>query len=37
VSANGYYQLYLLFTNYVGILHLGFNDGVYLKYGGVRL
>lgn len=34
VSANGYYQLYLLFTNYVGILHLGFNDGVYLKYGG---
>jgi O-antigen/teichoic acid export membrane protein len=35
VSANGYYQLYLLFTNYVGILHLGFNDGVYLKFGGV--
>lgn len=34
VNANGYYQLYLLFTNYVGILHLGFNDGVYLKFGG---
>jgi O-antigen/teichoic acid export membrane protein len=33
VTANGYYQIYLLYTTYVGILHLGFNDGIYLKFG----
>ena len=33
VTANGYYQTYLLFNVYVGIMHFGFNDGIYLKYG----
>lgn len=27
-------QTYLLYTSYVGILHLGYLDGIYLKYGG---
>jgi O-antigen/teichoic acid export membrane protein len=30
----GYWQLFLLYTGYIGILHFGFNDGVYLKLGG---
>lgn len=30
----GYYQLYLFYTSYVAILHLGWCDGVYLRYGG---
>lgn len=28
------YQLYII---YIGILHLGFSDGIYLKYGGVSI
>ncbi|UYT84619.1 lipopolysaccharide biosynthesis protein [Priestia megaterium] len=30
----GYWQVYLLYASYVGFLHLGWNDGVYLKNGG---
>ncbi|MDG2982027.1 hypothetical protein [Latilactobacillus curvatus] len=30
----GYWQLYLFFTTYVGIFHLGWFDGIYLRYGG---
>ena len=33
VHNNAYYQTYILFTTYIGILHFGFNDGIYLKYG----
>ena len=29
----GYWQVYLLYLSYVGIFTLGFNDGIYLKYG----
>lgn len=29
-----YWQLFIFYSSYVGILHLGLNDGVYLKYGG---
>ena len=29
----GYWQVYLLYMSYVGIFALGFNDGIYLKYG----
>lgn len=29
----GYWQVYLLYMAYVGIFSLGFNDGIYLKYG----
>ena len=34
VEEYGYWQLYLFYTSYVGFLHFGWNDGVYLRYGG---
>ncbi|WP_027108664.1 oligosaccharide flippase family protein [Lacticigenium naphthae] len=30
----GYWQLYLFYASYVGFLHFGWNDGIYLRYGG---
>ncbi|MEK3769942.1 hypothetical protein MKY14_15425 [Paenibacillus sp. FSL R5-0887] len=30
----GYWQLYLFYISYVGFLHFGWNDGIYLRYGG---
>lgn len=30
----GFWQLYLLYTTYIGFLHFGWNDGIYLRYGG---
>lgn len=32
----GYWQLYLFYVSYVGFLHFGWNDGIYLRYGGVE-
>ncbi len=29
----GYYKQFTLYLSYVGLLHFGFNDGIYLKYG----
>lgn len=34
VQEYGYWQLYAFYTSYVGFLHFGWNDGVYLRYGG---
>lgn len=34
VADYGYYQLYLFYTSYVGFLHFGWCDGIYLKYSG---
>lgn len=34
VSEYGYWQLYLFYVSYVGFLHLGWVDGIFLKYGG---
>jgi len=36
VDQYGYFQLYLFYASYVGILHFGWNDGIYLKYGGAE-
>jgi len=33
VTNFGYWQVYLLYMSYVGVLALGFNDGIYLRYG----
>lgn len=33
VEGYGYWEVYLLYTSYVGILTFGYNDGIYLKYG----
>lgn len=29
-----YWQLYIFYSNYIGFFHLGWNDGIYLRYGG---
>ncbi|KAB2494536.1 oligosaccharide flippase family protein [Priestia endophytica] len=34
VEDYGYWQLYLFYISYVGFLHFGWSDGVYLRYGG---
>lgn len=36
VEAFGYWQLFIFYAGYVGLFHLGLNDGVYLEYGGQR-
>lgn len=36
VANYGYWQLFVLYTGYVGFLHFGFNDGLYLKLGGEK-
>ena len=33
VTNFGYWQVYLLYISYVGVFALGFNDGIYLRYG----
>ncbi|MGE8427200.1 MAG: hypothetical protein ACN6O7_04965 [Sphingobacterium sp.] len=37
VEHYGYWQLFILYSNYAGFFHLGICDGIYLKYGGRRL
>lgn len=32
----GYWQLYLFYSSYVGFLHFGWLDGIYLRYGGAE-
>lgn len=34
ISDYSYWQLYLLYVSFVGVLHLGLADGVYLRQGG---
>lgn len=34
VEEYGYWQLYLFYSSYVGVFHFGWNDGIYLRYGG---
>lgn len=36
VENYGYLKLYQFYASYVGISHLGFCDGIYLKYGGKK-
>ena len=33
----GYWQTYLLYVGFVGVLCFGFNDGIYLRFGGVDI
>lgn len=35
VADYGYWQLYLLFSVYVSLLHFGLSDGYYLRYSGI--
>lgn len=34
VEEYGYWQLYIFYALYVGFFHFGWNDGIYLRYGG---
>lgn len=34
IEEYGYWQLYLFYSSYVGFMHFGWNDGIYLRYGG---
>lgn len=34
IEEYGYWQLYLFYSSYVGFLHFGWNDGIYLRIGG---
>ena len=34
IHAYSDYKTFILYTGYLGILHLGFIDGIYIKYGG---
>ena len=36
VEEYGYWQLYIFYLAYVGFLHFGWVDGIYLRYGGVE-
>jgi len=36
VSGYGYYKAFSLYTSYIGLLHLGFIDGIYLKLAGTK-
>lgn len=37
VDDYGYFKLYQFYVTYIGISHLGFCDGIYLKYGGKQI
>ena len=37
VKEFSYWQLFLFYASYTGMLHLGLNDGLYLRYGGCIL
>lgn len=36
IEQYGYLQLYIFYTTYVGVLHFGWLDGIYLRFGGAR-
>lgn len=36
VAAYGYYREYTLYLSFVYMFNIGFNDGIYIKYGGVH-
>lgn len=37
IESYGYYKVFQLYANYLGIAHLGFVDGIYLRYGGKNI
>lgn len=37
VDDYGYYKVFVFYSSYIGVIHLGFCDGVYLCYGGKRI
>src|SRR5699024_12810182 len=37
VAAYGHYKEYTLYMSFVYLFNLGFNDGIYIKYGGKHI
>ena len=37
VEQFSYWQLFMFYISYVGFFHFGINDGVYLRYGGLKI
>lgn len=37
VNEFGYWQLYLLYSSYIGFMHFGFIDGIFLSEGGKKI
>ena len=37
ITDYGYWQLYVFYVSYVGLLTFGYNDGIYLNFGGQKL
>jgi len=37
VEDYGYWQLFILYSGYVGLLHFGYSDGLYIKLGGKNI
>lgn len=36
ITEYGYWQMYLLYVTYIGCIHLGLPDGIYLRYSGEK-
>ncbi|MDB6353568.1 hypothetical protein PH235_08350 [Trichococcus sp. K1Tr] len=36
IEEYGYWQLYMFYASYMGFFHFGWNDGIYLRYGGEK-
>lgn len=36
INEYGYWQIYVFYSSYVGFLHFGWSDGIYLRYGGAN-
>lgn len=36
VESYSYWQLFIFYSQYIPFLHLGLNDGIYLRYGGIE-
>ena len=37
IESYSYIKTYALYISYAGFFHLGYNDGMYLKYGGKKI
>ena len=37
LESYGYYKLFQFYINYAGLLHLGYADGIFLRYGGMTI
>lgn len=37
VEQYSYWQLFVFYITYAGLLHLGLSDGIYLRYGGEHI